>query len=406
MKTLLARLRDRSGAAIALVALSMVALLSAVALAVDVGMMTTARTEAQRVADSSALAGAGILLANPEDSSSAVAMAINFASQNDIRGTAASVLPEDVVVDLDESSVAVTVRRTGARGNALGTFFARIFGVDEVNITAYAKARAEPIGPDNGTTCLLPIMLPDRWAESGYPGSPAYNGINDEFNPEVVDPKPSEIDDDGIWDTYVPPTDATAGNPSTGYDDSVIGIQIAIHKAGGGGGGINQSWYYPWVPLDDVGQLDDPGGSAYQARFTACIETVMEAGDLVATEPGAMVGPTNFGFDDVVALDPEMIWNETPPDGPPNGCPWRPSTASCDYTTPRVRPLPMFDPREAPESGRKNVPFTNFGSVFIETPAPGVDFQARWLGFSPTDPDDAAGDDDIVGLPKKLVLIE
>lgn len=406
------RIGDTAGAGIALVALTMVALLSAVALAVDGGMILTARGEAQSVADASALAGAGILALDPENDGGARTEAISYALQNSVRGTPTVVLDGDVAVDLDESTVAVTVHRTVDRGNPLATFFARIFGVNAVSITAYAKAIAEPVGPNSGTNCLLPIMLPDRWLES--PG--IYAGVDDSFDPEIPDPKPGELDDDGIWDVYVPPAEATENNPSTGYDASVIGTQIEIHKAGGGGGGLNPSWYYPWTPLDDEDQLEDggPGASQYESRFTVCMQATYLPGDSILTEPGAMVGPTNDGFDAIYDADPEMIWNESPtgPTAPANGsgCPWRPSAAggagACDYTSPRVRPMPMFDPRGAPDNGRKVVHFTNFGSVFVEQPQPGNDFTARWLGLLPSAPQDADGDDEVEGLPKKIRLIE
>lgn len=405
-------LRDERGAAMVLVALSMVALLSAVALAVDVGMMVTARTEAQRVADASALAGAGILAVEPENDGGARTEAISYALKNSVQGTPAVVLPGDVGVDLGASTVAVTVHRTTERGNAVGTFFARVFGVNDVDIRAYAKAWAEPVSPTSGTDCLLPIMLADRWLER--PG--VYSGADDEFNPQIPNPKNSDFDADGVWDTYVPPTEGGEQSPSTGYDDSVIGTQIEIHKAGGGGGGLNPSWYFPWTPGDEADQLEDggPGASKYEQRFTSCLQGAYEPGDLVLTEPGAMVGPTNRGFDAIYDSDPEMYWNDSPsgPSAPGNGkgCPWRPSAAegqgACEYNSPRVRPMPMFDPRQAPDNGRKDVQLTNFGSVFVEAPQPGKDFTARWLGLIPSDPKAADADDEIEGLPKRPTLIE
>lgn len=402
------RFRDERGATIALVALSMVALISAVALAVDVGMMVTARTEAQRVADLSALAGAGILAIDPDAEAAARMEAIHFALLNTVRGDAAVVLPADVSINLDSSTVTVQVIRTQARGTPVGTFFARIFGVDAVNVTAIATAIAEPVGPNSATDCLLPIMLPDRWAESGSPPD-SYNfpGVSDSFDPEVPNPKNQDLDDDGVWDTYAPP-----GEPGvTGYDDSVIGTRIEIHKSGGGGGGMNPSWYFPWTPLDAEDQLLDggPGAAQYLDRFTNCMESVYAPGDLVLTEPGAMVGPTNSGFDDLYNQDAEMFWKEDANDG--NGCPWRPSAddgnggfGACDYSSPRIRPMPMFDPREAPENGRKSVPLTNFGSVFVEAPLPGQAFTAIWLGLLPSDPD--TENDPVEGLPKYIHLIK
>lgn len=396
MKKIGSKLRDEKGAAIALVALSMVALLSAIALAVDVGMMVTTRTEAQRVSDLSALAGAGILAINPDDSVSAVTEAINFAAFNTVRGDVAVVLPGDVDVNLDSSTVTVRMVRTETRGTPVGTFFARIFGVNTVNITTTATAIAEPVGPNWGEDCLLPIMLPDRWSENGldpnYPPS-----ADDSFDPEGSD-------NPGKEDTTPDDYEATI----TGYNAGSVGDRIEIHKAGGGGGGLNMSWYYPWTPFDEADQLvdDGPGAATYQARFTTCLEGTYLVGDSVLTEPGAMVGPTNFGFDDLDMTDAEMEWRDPDGDGPISGCPYRPSTGACDYNTPRVRPMPMFDPTEAPDMGRKIVHVRNFGQVFVESPLPGNAFQARWLGVLAADGGDATAEGATEGLPKRLRLIK
>ncbi|MEJ2152821.1 MAG: pilus assembly protein TadG-related protein, partial [Gemmatimonadota bacterium] len=51
-------MRDTRGVSIVFVAITIVASMAAVALAIDIGMLLNARTEAQRAADSAALAGA------------------------------------------------------------------------------------------------------------------------------------------------------------------------------------------------------------------------------------------------------------------------------------------------------------------------------------------------------------
>jgi len=390
-------LRDEKGTALVLVALSMVALLSAIALAVDVGMLVTTRTEAQRVSDLSALAGAGILAIDPDAESAARTEAINFAALNAVRGDFAVVLPEDVDVNLDSSTVTVRMIRTEMRGTPVGTFFARIFGVNAVDISATATAIAEPAGPNWGVDCMLPIMLPDRWSEGGV--SPNWPGASDSFDTET-DPLSKDFDDDGNPDVY--------DSAVTGYNAAVAGDPIQIHKAGGGGGGINPSWYYPWTPHDNADQLVDggAGASTYLNRFTTCLEGTYLVGDSILTEPGAMVGPTNSGFDALFNTDPEMIWN---PDGieAGKGCPWRPSKPGCDYNSPRIRPMPMFDPTEAPHNGRKIVHITNVGSVFVTTKS-GNAFNARWLGLLATDIGDATSESTpgTAGLPKKLRLIK
>jgi len=413
MKTILGGiLREERGAGMALIALVTIALLAAMALAIDVGRMVTARTEAQRVADAAALAGAGILAVDPENDGSARTEAVDFASLNTVCGDPIVLQPEDVAVDLDASTVEVIVRCTAERGNPIETFFARVFGVLTVDVTARALAIAEPAGPTSGEGCLLPIMLPDRWLER--PG--VYPGVDDSFDPEIPNPKNNDLDGDGVWDVYVPPGEGSPGNPSTGYDGSVIGTRIEIHKAGGGGGGMNPSWYYPWAPLEEADQLVDGGGGAanYRDRFTRCLQSQYAPGNVVLTEPGAMVGPTNAGFEDLFDEDPEIFWNESPtgPTAPPQGrgCPWRPSAAdgagACDYTSSRIRSIPMFDPREAPANGRKEVRIKNFGSVFVEDALPGGNYTARWLGLLTSNPNDPGDEDDDDGLQKRLRLIE
>lgn len=395
MKGLPGRPGSERGAAVGLVAVSMVALISAIALAVDVGLLMSARTEAQRVADLSALAGAGILAIKPDAEDDARTEAIRFAALNKICGHTCKVARGDVDVDLDASTVTVRVRRTAASGAPVSTYFARVFGVESVDISAFATAIAEPTGQPK-VICLLPIMLPDRWAESGSPpDSYTYADIDDTFDPEIANPKPKDLDDDGIWDTYMAP-----GNPgATGYDASVIGTRIEIHVAGGGGGQMNSSWYFPWTPLDSGDRALDggPGGANYRSRFTYCMRAPYLRGDLVLTEPGAMVGPTRKGFQELYDSDPEVFWN----DG--EGCPWRPSTSSCDYSTPRIRPIPMFNPFDAPESGRKTVPITNFGNLFVEEPQPGGNYSAIWLGLL-TASDTTSGPG--TGMPKHIHLIE
>lgn len=56
---------DERGAAFVLIAVLLVLCIAAAALAVDVGLLATARTEAQRTADMAAHAGASALILSP-----------------------------------------------------------------------------------------------------------------------------------------------------------------------------------------------------------------------------------------------------------------------------------------------------------------------------------------------------
>ena len=88
---------DERGIALFVAAGSMLALTSVCALAIDVGMLLTVRTEAQRVADGAALVGAAALIESPKNDELATLYATKFGSMNSINGTPAVVLPEDVI---------------------------------------------------------------------------------------------------------------------------------------------------------------------------------------------------------------------------------------------------------------------------------------------------------------------
>ncbi|MEE8488127.1 MAG: pilus assembly protein TadG-related protein [Gemmatimonadota bacterium] len=367
LKSLQRRWEDQRGAAMVLVAGSMIALISAVALAVDVGMLNVARTEAQQVADGAALAGAGALILSPDNVDFATAEAIKFSSKNDIQGARAVVRPEDITVDTDLDQVTVRVLRTQERGNPVGTFFARIFGVNTVNITASATAEASPAA---GINCLLPLAIPDRWFEASGPGNDP-----DDFNPEA-------------GDTYVPWMD-TSTNPAsfndsyTGYSTADIGRQIIL-KSNSANGGLNPSWYYPWRP---PGQA---GGSDYRTNINSCVDPTItfSVGMEVDAEPGNMVGPTKQGFQDLIGLDPHAVWNSNM-QCVTDAVDILSSAGSACRSSWRIRPVPMFDPTESPLNGAHPFKFTNFAGIFIEG-IQGNDVMARWIGYTalkPASPD-------------------
>ena len=156
---------NQKGATLALVAVSMVALLGFAALAVDVGNLLKIRTESQRAADSAALAGAGYLLVDSDDSLGAVNEAMAFAAKNQVDGTAVTLQAGDVDVDLDSMIVTTRVYNTSDRGNAPGTFFAKVLGINSVDVVTYARAWAAPAsGVEAGGAiedCVLPVGILD-----------------------------------------------------------------------------------------------------------------------------------------------------------------------------------------------------------------------------------------------------
>ena len=187
--------RDERGMSFVFVGISFMAFMAATTLAIDLGMLMTARTQAQNSADAGALAGVGALVFdNYNDRSTggpAVQSAMNTALTNQVIGSAPSVMPADVTFPLDPTGlpnrVALTVYRTSDRGNPIAALMGPLFGVPTVNISAAATAETVPA---NAETCLAPFAIPDKWIERQTPGwdeSDTFNAFpaNPSLQPDV-----------------------------------------------------------------------------------------------------------------------------------------------------------------------------------------------------------------------------
>lgn len=164
------------GVSLILVAVAMVGLLAVSALAIDLASLYVARNEAQRAADSAALAGAKVFVETgfisgqssqaADVQGAARTRAINMAAQNKVAGQAVTILNSDVTFNSDfapsKAIITVLVKRT------MPTFFAKAFGVSSNNISAKASAEAfDPLGGKLGSSaqigvaCLKPFFVPN-----------------------------------------------------------------------------------------------------------------------------------------------------------------------------------------------------------------------------------------------------
>src|ERR1051325_3916433 len=107
------RAHPEKGMTIAMVALCIVVLFAMAALAVDLGVLYTARTSAQHAADAAALAGAYTFLSpTAPHPGSAQNAAVATAAANAILGTPVAITTGNVTVDTATRRVTVTVPRT------------------------------------------------------------------------------------------------------------------------------------------------------------------------------------------------------------------------------------------------------------------------------------------------------
>jgi len=339
MKALRRLYRDDRGMSLIFVGCSMVAFMSAAMLALDVGNLMVARSQAQAAADSGALAGATALyfddFNNRSSSGPAVQNAIVAATSaaNHIVNTVGSVIPADVTFP-GTNKVRVVVNRTSARGNPIQTFIGPMFGFSTVNLGANATAQAAPA---NAQTCVKPFMIPDRWSErtnAPWDASASLFNMYDTHNNPLPNP-----------DVYVP-----ADQPGyTGYTARDKGMELTIRA--GTGNDINPTFYFSWSMPSSM------GGDDYRGNIAGCNTTIMHFGDIMIQEPGNMVGPTNQGVDELIAKDPDAYWDTY------CNC----VKGSAYGTSPRIAPLPLYDPAyydEGKHNGRT------------------ADFKvANWMGF-------------------------
>jgi len=335
---------DERGISIIFVSLGFMAFLSATTLAIDVGMLMTARTQAQNAADAGALAGATALAFNSftdqSASGPAVTSAINAAKTNLVIGQAPSVTFSDVTFPKDPitgqfDAVQVWVHRTQARGNPVATLIAQIFGVRTVDVNATATAAAVPA---NAEICVLPLAIPDKWIEKQSPA--------DTF--DMYDNKGNLLSNP---DVYVPPgqTGATGYNP-----DSDKGLQLVLKN--NNGTKVAPSMYNPW---DLPGSV---GGNDYRNNIASCNPNLVKMGDNMVPENGNMVGPTQQGTNDLIAQDYNAYWDTF------CNC----VKGSAFPVSPRIRVVPLYDPvlyAQGQQTGKSGpqLQVVNYVGFFIES---------------------------------------
>jgi hypothetical protein len=312
--------RDERGVAFVYVGVGFMAFFAATTLAIDIGMFTTARSQAQNSADAGALAGAVALAFNSYSDRSAgspaVQSALNAAQANRVMSGSVSVLPGDVSFPTDPSGqadrVRVNVYRTGSRQNPVPTLMGSIFGVRTVNITATATAEA---APTNAETCVKPFTIPDRWTENqDGPWDPS-----DTF--DLYDKKGKPLANP---DVYIGPSDPTT---YTGYNaDRDRGLEIVL-KADNATK-VTASFYNPWDLPGSVGASD------YRNNIATCNSNIIPIGFDMPPENGNMVGPTRQGTDALVAQDPGAYWDTS--------C--KCVKGSAYGVSPRIVVIPLYDP--------------------------------------------------------------
>jgi hypothetical protein len=409
-----------------MVALMVFMLLGMGALSIDYGMVKTAKAEAQRAADAGALAGASYFLELAKTDLSvkalAEARAKEFAAKNTIRKVAVD--PDEEVIAFAtpaEEKVEVTVTRAG-----IETWFAKVFGIDNVGITAKATARAAPAGK---TPCVKPFALPDLWDEqqravpgrgNKTTGDTDGDRIWDDNETWTFDPAPATNPDGRPGDTYVPYDPASEGSAvQTGYGSTFRdptgctsstcvrdqGRTMTI-KAQSPKTALGPGFFYL------LRLQDSQGGDDIRENITGCAPGVFSTDSTYRIEDGDKKGPVSQGITEVIDSDPHAEWDPYANGGLGGVSGWDQSQYGPDWRgSPRVVKVGVFDPNQIANiqgGGNLTLKFNNIALLFLEgLTGEGANevVQARFLYYvsGTGDPgEDGAGG----SLVKKIVLVK
>ncbi len=325
-------------------ALGMVVFLGFAALAVDVGILYQAQTEARRAADSGALAGAGWLRFAPTEHDAARAEAELYTEKHEIISEPIDIDPvEDIEVEGD-TLVRVFVRRTEARANPLATYFARVLGIVDADMTVQAAAvvaRATEV-----EQCLWPFIPPDAWKEAD--GTRSSDSLFVDF-----DDAPTF----GAGDFYNPPPVLGAGYPAyTGWGALTADQgHYMISKAGGPGNFASPGW---WFPMNNPPDTQSGGMKQLKEAIAGQCDKPysLAQGDPAHLQTGFGGNAIHKALEDVLAFGPSTPDEAIACYTDPTGC--------SDLT--RIRTMPLYDPR-FPLGPGASTPATigNFATIWI-----------------------------------------
>lgn len=277
------RNRRERGMTVAMLAVFIVGLFGMAALAIDLGILYTARTSAQHAADAAALAGATTFVVTPTAAqpNAAQEAAIATAGANFVLGNAVTIAAADVNVDIPNRLVTVTVPLVGGAG--IATYFARVFsvqgagGMRTVDVIVQASAEASLTG--SGSQCVKPLFVP--------------NTIISGLAPNLACGA-----DETVFQKGTTPANCGLPSPFTTFAQT----QIAAHgaftlKPGDPADALTSSQFYAL----DFGA----GGSDYRCTLGNCmndcgITDTVECGDDYPVKTGNMIGPTRQGINDLI----------------------------------------------------------------------------------------------------------
>ena len=275
------RSKGQRGFTMITVAVSITALLALAALAIDMGLIYTARTHAQHAADAAALAGAYTFTNNlAVQPGAAQEAAVAAAGANQVLGEAATITADDVIVDLPNRRVTVNVNRVGA--NAVRTKFAAAVGVNTVGLRARATAQCAVSAANGGSRCVKPVYVPNTV-------------LSDLSHTEACDQQQFLFD---------PATKQLTAFAQTYFNSTQVNTSKILRPTRSSEAVAPGQFY----------SLDfGSGGQDYRCTLANCVtacggSSAIRCGNSFPLKTGNMVGPTTDGFNDLIGNPPQDAW--------------------------------------------------------------------------------------------------
>lgn len=229
------------------------------------------------------------------------------------------------------------------------------FGVVGILVTLCASLVVSDVSAQSAVHCIKPWAVPDKWIDNHDVTAPIDSiwTIDDTF--DTVDQHGNPLLNP---DVYLPPTST---DPGTGFNLSSDLGALLVLKAGNASMGMLPGWFF----AIDVGSAGG-AGSAYRTAIGSCETVPLSVGDAVPLLSGNKNGPTIQGVADLIALDPDAVW-EHDSNAIVNSCA---GAGTCGPISPRIGVVVFFDPawfeqtRSMP--GGPQIRVSNLFGVFVD----------------------------------------
>jgi hypothetical protein len=360
--------------------------LSMTALAIDYGMVKTAKAEAQRAVDGAALAGASAFIEpNPafNKDSGARARAKEIAVQHTVHRDVVDTSTAHMTITPDLVARTVRVDYTVP---PINLWFARAFGSNTMGLVASATARASQTG---NAACVKPVAIPDIW-NNVDPGNAEdkngnhlwdYNDANGNGKWDDGETEPWKWTPGDVYDSATTGYGSTFRNSyGTGYQVKAkdYGRQIMLTTFSPKDASVS-SMYYSWG--ENTGQTNADSVAARirgQSCSSANVQTPYKAAN------GGKIGPLQAAWADLINNDPSAHWDDASNTvvGSSSGANWMEGSK-------RVVIVGLYDPSKYSSVPSGNdIKFINMAKVWVdERPCAGPPgtckspITARFLGF-------------------------